>query len=229
MTTKSATSRTILWNPPGASSVQFGLRHVWIPLSLLALAGAFFVLHLKGPLLLALALAFPLLQFGATVLTQRRWLDVERQITARVLRGDAEGAYALWRRSWWVRAAGPRARVLAKGAMLCGLRGDWLTARALGDDAWGAASPAERFDLLSNAARARLELREWDELLRLAMAWREAAPTSSSARVYLAAAFVWSSRPDREDAAELIAAIGPLTSPREVALLEETRLALEKR
>lgn len=182
--TRTATGPPPSWSPRGSGGLRVDLRLALIPVSLGLLAVATLVLEWPLPALLGIAFGLPLLWFAVQTWTARAWRAFERRFNLALATGDHDALVQMVRGAWWLRAFGPRDRMLSRYGLVLTLHGAWRGAEQALEEAWVLSRPAERARLLGPIARVKLELDAWDELRSIAHQWAQRAGRLPGPRMY---------------------------------------------
>ncbi len=169
-----------------ATRLKIDPQRALIPFSLLI----FFVLRfgLGAPiwLLMILMLWIPIYYIGMPMLAQKRWKNFEREFAYRYPSQDFKGLLDNYRKQWFLRQFGPRARMLEKLALIYQGMGKLRDAERVLEEAIELSEKHARSTFLTNLAHIKYELGKYDEAETMYRRLLRRSPHLVSARVRLA-------------------------------------------
>lgn len=196
------------WSPRGAGGLRVDLRLAFVPVSLGLLAVATLVLQWPVPVLIVLAVGMPLFWFAVQAWTARSYRAFERDFNLALATGDHDGLVKMVRAARWLRAFGPRDRMLSRYGLVLSLHGAWRGAEQALEEAWIVSRPQDRTRLLGPLARVKFELESWDELRSIAHQWGRRAQRLPGPQMYEVALAAIEGKRTTADAIDAIRTLG---------------------
>jgi tetratricopeptide (TPR) repeat protein len=172
--------------PAAATRLKFDPQRALIPISLLIFVVLRFGFGAPVWLLALLMLWIPLFYIGLPVLAQRRWKDFEREFAWRFPNQDYKGLLDYYRRQWFLRQFGPKARMLEKLALIYQGMGKLRDAERVLEQAVEMSHKQARMTFLTNLAHIKYELGKYDEAEVMYRRLLRGSPHMVSAQLRLA-------------------------------------------
>ena len=217
------------WRPQGNRGMRLELQHALVPLSLVILALLAFVVRVPWAWLVPVAIAVPVLQISARWYLWRRLPAFERAFNTYLQVGDLRGMLEVWRRSTLLRWVMPSWMRDMRLGMMYLVQERYQHAERLLEEAYDAAPPSQRVQLLGPLARTKYALQDWVDLRAISEQWKQRAPYPGTANLYLAASLLNLPGGDSERADQLLGEAEGWLSDAERKLHGELVLVAAKR
>lgn len=217
------------WTPNKPRGLRVDGRRLIVPGSLVILTLLFFGLRVPFWLIVPLALVVPGFLFWAGWYLRKELPPFERAFSLQLQRGDVRALQRLWGEHRVLRWLMPPWMRDVKLGMILMLQGRHRHAERMLEEAWDAAPPAARTQLLGPMVRVKHALGEYEDLRVLSSQWRQRSLFPGTANLYLAAAMLEQPGCERDVVEELLADASDGLAEPERALLNDLRDGLQAR